>query len=113
MSTSPAIMIMANTQAANAAQDALRHSCEASVKGYEHNSATAAQMIDYSKCIQLLHPVDADAFILVMKACVLLVLLGAVVGVFIERDKVIGAGIGALGGMTLAITIMAIAFLFS
>jgi hypothetical protein len=52
-----ATVAVANSAAANAAAAAARRdACRASVKGYEHDTATVTEMQQYAGCVERLHP---------------------------------------------------------
>jgi energy-converting hydrogenase Eha subunit G len=56
---SAAAMMQANA-AQQAADEAARVACATLVKGYEHNTATVAEMVQYADCIERLYPSVQD-----------------------------------------------------
>ena len=84
MSTSAAMAASASASAtaANAqAQQAMRKACEASVIGYEHNTATIAEMQGYAQCVERLHPLElGPESVLTAKMIVAALMIAAVAG---------------------------------
>lgn len=105
--TTIAISSAANAQAAAAnaaAQEAARKACMGYVRGYEHDSATVAEMREYAGCIGRLHPGPMSEETLgVAKFAVLVMFAAIVAGIVWERrersmsDSWFGAVFG--GGM--------------
>jgi hypothetical protein len=85
MSAAIAIASSSNAAAAAAAAEARAAkviACKKYVQGYEHNAATVADAKQYASCIRLLHPDDiAPGEVWMLKAAIVIVMLGCVAGV--------------------------------
>lgn len=133
MSVSLALSSAASAQAAQAsaeAREAKVTACRASVKGYQHNTATVQDMQQYAECVALLHPqVMTGGEMVLVKVAICVTLIGSAIGAYAAskdsggqiKDGLIGGAIGLfLGGSTAALIALTlygvyqgIAFLFS
>lgn len=94
MSTSTAIAVMANTQAAVAeaeAAQAKKIACNGLMSAYEPKTATVQQMRGYADCVNLVYPDQmSPEVVILLKCAVAVVLIGMVIGAvkgFIENDS--------------------------
>ena len=88
----------ANAAAANAAAArAKKIACMKYVPGYKHDTATVAEMRQYSECISALHPTPmTGGEVIWVKAAIIAGLIGAVLGAY-KGAKDDGAGLAILG----------------
>lgn len=110
-----------------AANEAARKACVAMVGGYEHAAATVAEMQHYADCIDRLHPAAmSEGAVFGWKIVVVLIFVGAVVGVVRNRNDpdlgpvgavclgaFMGAALSALAMASMAAIWAGVRFLFS
>jgi hypothetical protein len=109
MSTSAAIAASASASATAAntqAQQAMRKACEASVIGYEHNTATISEMHGYAQCVERLHPQEFGLeSVLMVKMIVAALMIAAVAGAVDgcvrnwHHEPIQGAVVGLFAGV--------------
>jgi hypothetical protein len=118
MSTSAAMAASASASAtaSNAqAQQAMRKACEASVIGYEHNTATIAEMHGYAQCVERLHPQEfGPESAIEVKVFVAVLMIAAVVGAVDgcirswHDEPIRGAIAGLFAGVSVVILVCAL-----
>lgn len=103
---------------AAATRKAEEAACIATVQGYEHDTASIAQRQAYAECVERLHPSPlAPDMQLAIKALIVVVLIGMVVGAWLHRNRwegpVTGALVGAVSALGAVFLLAMVAFLFS
>lgn len=107
MGVSTGIATAAAVQSSIAAQQAHEAqviACQKHVKGFNHDESSSTERLQYAECVRLLEPRPpmSSGETLLVKAVIVLLLLGMVVGGWRERDTSDGPWWGAMFGLMFA-----------
>lgn len=111
----------AAAQAQQAADEAHRERCKIELGKYTPQGATVSEMRSYSKCVDLLYPEPmTQSELLTAKACVLTILVCALIGAVLMHindgydwmSAFFGGIFGAFGGALMLAVVAGVAFLF-
>lgn len=105
MSTSIAISsaaVASSSVALAAAEHAEDVACQSLIATFNAQTSTTETRSEYARCVNRLEPTDAGDIVFVKIMIVtafIFILVGAVIGAFVEYDRIFGAVMGAMMGI--------------